>query len=207
MPRLVMPSYPQTLLDQTCLSAVRTQIDYGDKLGIPWGMSESAYNLFDVGMNYQYRAFGVPGLGLKRGLADDVVVAPYASMLALMVAPHEACRNLQRLAKDQLIGRYGLYEAIDYTPRRQPPGKNGTIVYAYMAHHQGMGFLSLASVLLGRTMQAGFEADPSFQATMLLLQERVPRAAAAYAKATELSVIRSTPPGQAEVCCPTAATT
>ncbi|MGE8640385.1 MAG: glucoamylase family protein, partial [Achromobacter sp.] len=199
MPRLVMPSYPHTLLDQTCLSAVRTQIDYGDKLGIPWGMSESAYNLFDVGMNYQYRAFGVPGLGLKRGLADDVVVAPYASMLALMVAPDEACRNLQRLAKDQLIGRYGLYEAIDYTPRRQPPGKNGTIVYAYMAHHQGMGFLSLASVLLGRTMQARFEADPSFQATMLLLQERVPRAAAAYAKATELSVIRSTPPGQAEV--------
>jgi cellobiose phosphorylase len=199
MPRLVMPSYPQTLLDQTCLSAVRTQIDYGDKLGIPWGMSESAYNLFDVGMNYQYRAFGVPGLGLKRGLADDVVVAPYASMLALMVAPDEACRNLQRLAKDQLIGRYGLYEAIDYTPRRQPPGKNGTIVYAYMAHHQGMGFLSLASVLLGRTMQARFEADPSFQATMLLLQERVPRVAAAYAKATELSVIRSTPPGQAEV--------
>lgn len=199
MPRLVMPSYPQTLLDQTCLSAVRTQIDYGDKLGIPWGMSESAYNLFDIGMNYQYRAFGVPGLGLKRGLADDVVVAPYASMLALMVAPDEACRNLQRLAKDQLIGRYGLYESIDYTPRRQPPGKNGTIVYAYMAHHQGMGFLSLASVLLGRTMQARFEADPSFQATMLLLQERVPRAAAAYAKATELSVIRSTPPGQAEV--------
>ncbi|MCS3505627.1 GH36-type glycosyl hydrolase domain-containing protein [Achromobacter sp. JUb104] len=199
MPRLVMPSYPHTLLDQTCLSAVRAQIDYGDKLGIPWGMSESAYHLFDGGMNYQYRAFGVPGLGLKRGLADDVVVAPYASMLALMVMPDAACRNLQRLAKDKLMGRYGLYEAIDYTPRRQPPGKNGAIVQSYMAHHQGMGLLSIANVLLGGTMQARFEADPSFQATMLLLQERVPRAAAAYAKATELSVIRSTPPGQTEV--------
>ena len=95
MPRLVMPSYPHTLLEQTCVSAVRAQIEYGDKLGIPWGMSESAYNLFDIGMNYQYRAFGVPGLGLKRGLADDVVVAPYASMLALMVLPDKACHNLQ----------------------------------------------------------------------------------------------------------------
>ncbi|MNX41132.1 N,N'-diacetylchitobiose phosphorylase [compost metagenome] len=198
MPRLVMPSYAHTLLEQTCVSAVRAQIEYGDKLGIPWGMSESAYNLFDVGMNYQYRAFGVPGLGLKRGLADDVVVAPYASMLALMVSPDEACRNLQRLAQESLLGRYGFYEAIDYTPRRLPPGKTGAIVYAYMAHHQGMGFLSIANVLLGRTMQARFEADPSFQATMLLLQERIPRAAAAYAKAAELSVIRTTAPGQPE---------
>lgn len=199
MPRLVMPSYPHTLLDQTCQSAVRAQIEYGDKLGIPWGMSESAYHLFDAAMNYQYRAFGVPGLGLKRGLADDVVVAPYASMLALMVAPDSACRNLQRLAKDKVLGRYGLYEAVDYTARRQPPGKSSTIIYAYMAHHQGMGFLSMASVLLGRTMQARFEADPSFQATMLLLQERVPRAAAAHSKGAELAVIRSTPAGQNEV--------
>ncbi|GLK95836.1 cyclic beta 1-2 glucan synthetase [Achromobacter xylosoxidans] len=198
MPRLVMPSYAHTLLEQTCVSAVRAQIEYSDKLGIPWGMSESAYNLFDAGMNYQYRAFGVPGLGLKRGLADDVVVAPYASMLALMVAPDEACRNLQRLAKERLLDRYGFYEAIDYTPRRLPPGKTGAIVQAYMAHHQGMGFLSIASVLLGRTMQARFEADPSFQATMLLLQERIPRAAAAYAKAAELSVIRTTALGQPE---------
>lgn len=198
MPRLVMPSYPHTLLEQTCVSAVRAQIEYGDKLGIPWGMSESAYNLFDIGMNYQYRAFGVPGLGLKRGLADDVVVAPYASMLALMVLPDEACHNLQRLAKENLLGRYGFYEAIDYTPRRLPPGKTGAIVYAYMAHHQGMGFLSIANVLLGRTMQVRFEADPSFQATMLLLQERVPRAATAFAKAAELSVIRSTATGQPE---------
>lgn len=198
MPRLVMPSYAHTLLEQTCKSAVRAQIEYGDKLGIPWGMSESAYNLFDIGMNYQYRAFGVPGLGLKRGLADDVVVAPYASILALMVSPDEACRNLQRLAKENLLGRYGFYEAIDYTPRRLPPGKTGAIIYAYMAHHQGMGFLSIASVLLGRTMQARFEADPSFQATLLLLQERIPRAAAAYTKAVELSVIRSTASGQPE---------
>ncbi|WMD22242.1 glucoamylase family protein [Achromobacter seleniivolatilans] len=199
MPRLVMPSYAHTLLDQTCQSAVRAQIEYGNKLGIPWGMSESAYNLYDISLNYQYRAFGVPGLGLKRGLGDDVVVAPYASMMALMVAPEDAVRNLQRLARDNLMGRYGLYEAVDYTPRRLPPGKSSAIVYSYMAHHQGMGFLSIASVLLGRTMQARFEADPSFQATMLLLQERVPRASAAYAKAAELSVIRTIAPGQAEV--------
>ncbi|MGE8615869.1 MAG: GH36-type glycosyl hydrolase domain-containing protein [Achromobacter veterisilvae] len=199
MPLLVMPSYPRTLLDQTCLSAVRAQIEYGNKLGIPWGISECAYNLYDVNMNYQYRAFGVPGLGLKRGLADDVVVAPYASMLALMVAPDEACQNLLRLAGDGLMGRYGLYEAIDYTPRRLPRGKAGAVVYSYMAHHQGMGFISLADTLLGHRMQARFDADPSFKATMLLLQERVPRASAAYTKATELSVIRTAAPGQAEI--------
>ena len=122
MPLLVMPNFDNTLLDQTYKAAVQRQIEYGRQLGIPWGMSESGYNLVDVHLNYQYRAFGVPGLGLKRGLADDLVVAPYATVLALMVAPEEACLNLQQLTLEGLEGKFGFYEAIDYTPSRQRRG-------------------------------------------------------------------------------------
>jgi hypothetical protein len=144
MPCLVMPAYEHTLLDETCRAAVKRQIAYGSLRGVPWGISESGYNAFDSGLNYQYRAFGVPGLGLKRGLADDLVIAPYASALALMVAPEAACLNLQRLAAAGLDGRYGFYEAIDYTPSRVPRGQSNAIVRSFMAHHQGMIFLSLA---------------------------------------------------------------
>jgi cyclic beta-1,2-glucan synthetase len=115
MPLLVMPTYDNTLLDQTYHTAVARQIAYGKERGVPWGVSESGYNGVDVQLNYQYRAFGVPGLGLKRLLAEDLVVAPYASALALMVAPEAACRNLQRLAASGLATRYGFFEAIDYT--------------------------------------------------------------------------------------------
>ena len=118
MPLLVMPSFDGTLLDQTCKTAVARQIAYGASRKVPWGMSESGYNLTDVHLNYQYRAFGVPGLGFKRGLADDLVVAPYASLMALMVAPKPACANLRRMAAAGLEGRYGYYEAIDYTSAR-----------------------------------------------------------------------------------------
>ena len=104
MPLLVMPSYENTLLDQTCSGAVQRQIEYGRQRGVPWGISESGYNAIDAALNYQYRAFGVPGLGLKRGLAEDLVVAPYATMLALMVAPEAACANLQRLAAEGAAG-------------------------------------------------------------------------------------------------------
>ena len=116
MPLLVMPTYDNTLLDQTCKAAVARQIEYGSQRGVPWGISESAYNTVDVHLNYQYRAFGVPGLGLKRGLAEDLVVAPYASALALMVAPEEVCLNLQRLAAEGFIGKFGFFEAIDTRP-------------------------------------------------------------------------------------------
>ena len=197
MPLLVMPTYENTLIDRTCKAAVRRQIEYGKKRGVPWGFSESGYNLVDVRLNYQYRAFGVPGLGLKRGLASDLVVAPYASALALMVTPEEACRNLQRLADRELIGKYGFYEAIDYTPSRQRRGQTSTIVRSFMAHHQGMSFLSLDSLLLDRPMQKRFESDPLFQATTLLLQERVPKATATYTRTAELSGLR-TNPGVAE---------
>ena len=193
MPLLVMPTYENTLIDRTCKAAVGRQIEYGKKRGVPWGMSESGYNMVDVRLNYQYRAFGVPGLGLKRGLAADLVVTPYASVLALMVAPEEACRNLQRLGDKELIGKYGFYEAIDYTPSRQRRGQTSAVVRSFMAHHQGMSLLSLDYLLLDRPMQKRFESDPLFQATTLLLQERIPKATASYARAAELSGLRTTP--------------
>ena len=192
MPLLVMPTYENTLLDQTYKAAVERQIEYGRQRGVPWGISESGYNTIDVHLNYQYRAFGVPGLGLKRGLAEDLVIAPYASALALMVAPEEACLNLQRLAAAGLEGRFGFYEAIDYTPSRLPRGQSSAVVRSYMAHHQGMSLLSLAYLLLDRPMQKRFESDPLFQATMLLLQERIPKATAFYSHTAELSDIRTT---------------
>ncbi|MBI5580107.1 MAG: cyclic beta 1-2 glucan synthetase [Deltaproteobacteria bacterium] len=187
MPLLVMPTYDHTLLDQTYKAAVARQIDYGKERAVPWGISECGYNAIDVHLNYQYRAFGVPGLGLKRGLAEDLVIAPYASALALMVAPEEACLNLERLSAEGFEGPFGFYEAIDYTPSRLPRGQLSGVVRSFMAHHQGMIFLSLAHLLLDRPMQKRFESDPLFQATMLLLQERIPKATAVYAHTSELS--------------------
>ena len=189
MPLLVMPTFDNTLIDQTYKAAVQRQIDYGRQRGVPWGMSESGYNTVDVHLNYQYRVFGVPGLGLKRGLAADLVVAPYASMLALMVAPEAACLNLQRLAAAGLEGKFGFYEAIDYTASRQRRGESSALVRSFMAHHQGMIFLSLAYLLLNRPMQRRFESDPLFQATMLLLQERIPKETAFFSHAGQLSDI------------------
>ena len=139
MPLLVMPTYENTLLDQTYRAAVRRQIEYGAQRGVPWGISESGYNAVDAGLNYQYRAFGVPGLGLKRGLAEDLVVAPYASALALMVAPEAACQNLQRLAGDGLDGPFGFYEAIDYTPSRaaaRPDERRRALVHGASPGHE-----------------------------------------------------------------------
>jgi cyclic beta-1,2-glucan synthetase len=190
MPLLVMPTYDNTLLDQTYRVTVERQIAYGKLRGVPWGISECGYNAVDASLNYQYRAFGVPGLGLKRGLAEDLVIAPYASALALMVAPEASCRNLQRLADDGLAGKFGLYEAIDYTTARLPRGQSSAIVRSFMAHHQGMILLALSHVLLGRPMQKRFGADPLFKATLLLLQERIPKTASTFLHPAELSAIR-----------------
>ncbi|WP_159015832.1 glycoside hydrolase family 94 protein [Cognatiluteimonas profundi] len=187
MPQLVMPSYEGTLLDQTARTSVERQIEYGNQRDVPWGISESGYNTVDARMNYQYRAFGVPGLGLQRGLAQDLVIAPYASMLALMVAPQRACDNLQRLTTAGFSGRFGLYEAIDYTPARLPRGQRSTVVRSFMAHHQGMGLLSIDYLLHDQPMQRRFVADPEFQATLLLLQERVPRTGTFHPHAAEVS--------------------
>ncbi len=186
MPALVMPSFAGTLLDRTCRAVVRRQIAYGQQHDVPWGISESGYNLVDASLNYQYRAFGVPDLGLKRGLADDLVIAPYATMLALPIAPEAAAANLQRLAAGGALGRYGFYEAVDYTPGRLPRGQSSAIVYSFMAHHQGMSLLALLQTLRHNPMQRRFEADPLMQSTILLLQERVPRASGSFVHA-ELS--------------------
>ncbi len=185
MPLLVMPSYQDTLLDQTARAAVDSQINYGKKTGHPWGISESGFNMLSVDSHYQYSAFGVPGLGLKRGLEDDYVISPYATALALMVAPEKACKNLEKLKQNGFEGKHGFYEAVDYTPSRLPRGQNHRIVYSYMAHHQGMSLLSLAYLLLDKPMQKLFEAEPQFQAALLLLQERIPRATTYFAHTSD----------------------
>ncbi len=192
MPMLIMPSYENTLLERTCEAAVERQIAYATRRGVAWGISECGYNTVDAALNYQYRAFGVPGLGLKRGLAEDLVIAPYASALALMVAPARACANLERLAGEGLAGGYGLYEAVDYTAARLPRGQTSAVIRSFMAHHQGMIFLALAYALRDRPMQKRFAADPQFQATTLLLQERVPRAGPVQLHTSEFSSIRAT---------------
>jgi len=192
MPLLVMPTYEDTLLDATYRAAVERQIEYGDERKVPWGMSESGYNKTDAQLNYQYRAFGVPGLGFKRGLASDLVIAPYATAMALMVAPEKSARNLERLANEHQLGPFGFYEAIDYTQARLPPGKACATVKSYMAHHQGMAFLALAYTLLDRPMQRRFFANPALRATDLVLHERVPRTPAVYPHPAEVSSVRTT---------------
>jgi len=186
MPQLVMPSYENTLLYQTNMATVKRQIEYGAQREVPWGISESGYNSVDANLNYQYRAFGVPGLGLKRGLEEDLVIAPYSSMLALMVSPQKACNNLQTLYKQGFTGEYGFYEAIDYTPSRVPRGSTNSIVRSYMVHHQGMSLLSLAYLLLNKPMQKRFESELRFNATLLLLQERIPRTTVFYAHTSDI---------------------
>ena len=176
MPLLVMPTYTGSLLDMTYKSVVRGQIRYASKNNIPWGISESGYNKVDSNMVYQYHSFGVPDMGFKRGLAEDLVVAPYASMLALMVEPEKACENLERLFALNAGGTYGFYEAVDYTPSRLAPDETHAIVKSYMAHHQAMGLLSIAYVLLNMPMQRRFLADPMLKSAELLLQERAPKA-------------------------------
>jgi len=178
MPLLVMPNYENTLLDHSCKAAVRQQIEYGNTRGVPWGISESGYNRVDVLLNYQYRAFGVPGLGLQRGLAEELVISPYASAMALMIAPQQACENLQRLENEGRAGAYGFYEAVDYTPARLPPDEASATVLSFMAHHQGISLLALDNLLRNYPMQRRFMACPLLKATDLLLQERVPRTVA-----------------------------
>lgn len=174
MPLLVMPDYPDTLLDETYHSVVDSQVKYGREKKVPWGVSESGYGLVDAQYNYQYRAFGVPELGLRRVLSDDLVVTPYASALALMVDPGRAAANLEKLWSAGLAAGFGFYEAVDYTSSRLPRGQSRNVVQSHMAHHQGMILGSLANTLLDNCLQKRFLADARFQATALLLQERIP---------------------------------
>ena len=175
MPSLVMRAPAGSLLEQTSRLVVRRQIDYAESRGCPWGISESAYNARDLEFTYQYSNFGIPGLGLKRGLSENLVVAPYATALAAMVDPRAAAANLACLAGAGAQGRYGFYEAMDYTPIRVPEGESVAIVRAFMAHHQGMTIIAIADALMDGAMRTRFHAEPIIQATELLLQERMPR--------------------------------
>ncbi len=179
MPSLVMRGPSGSLLEQTNRLIVARQIAYATKLGLPWGISESAYNARDLELTYQYSNFGVPGLGLKRGLGENRVIAPYATALAAMVDPRAAVTNLERLAEIGARGRYGFYEALDFTPARVPEGQSVAIVRTFMAHHQGMTIVALADAVLDGGMRAWFHAEPIIKATELLLQERMPRDVAA----------------------------
>ena len=198
MPLLVMPNYENTLLDHTCKAAVQQQIEYGQLRGVPWGISESGYNRTDVHANYQYRAFGVPGLGLKRGLSEDLVIAPYATAMALMIAPQAACANLQRLAVEGRTGLFGFYEAVDYTPTRLRPNETSATIRSFMVHHQGMSLLALVNLLRDSPMQRRFMACPLLKAADLLLQERVPNTAASVFSADLKLEDSRTLPGTSE---------
>ena len=143
MPSLVTFTPRYSLLDQTCRLVVKRQIEYGKERGVPWGVSESAFNGRDLFFTYQYAAFGVPGLGMKRGLGEDLVIAPYATALAAMYLPHAAVENFERLEKEGALGRFGFYEALDFTPIRLAEGQRVAIVRCYMAHHQGMSLVAI----------------------------------------------------------------
>lgn len=195
MPLLVMPTFENTLLDQTNRSVVKKQIEYCRSRNVPWGISESGYSNVDAQLNYQYRAFGVPGLGFRRGLGSDLVIAPYATIMALMVEPGEAYSNLQVMKEAGFEGRYGFYEAVDYTPSRLPRRKANTIVQSFMAHHQGMSFLSIAYLLQNQPMQERFKSDVQIKSTLLLLQERIPRVTSYYSPTIHESDISVVPGG------------
>ena len=175
MPLLVTRAYPGTLLDETYRAVIARQQHYAATRKVPWGISESAYYAYDLDKNYQYRAFGVPGLGLKRGLADDLVIAPYASVLAAPLVAGDVLRNLERLRQLGMSGQYGFYEAIDFTPDRVPEKSGrGIVLRTYMAHHQGMTLVALDNALHDYPMQRRFHDDPRVQSADLLLQERIP---------------------------------
>ncbi len=199
MPRLVMPGYSHTLLGQTCEGVIDRQIDYGRERKVPWGISESAENSTDASLNYQYRSFGVPDLGFNRDLANDLVIAPYASVLALMVKPRKACENMERLSTDGYEGRFGFYEAIDFTPGRLSVDHSPSLIRSFMAHHQGMSFISIVNFMTGNSMPNRFESDPLFRTTTLLLQERVPKVSPTRRQTSELFAARRVSPGQEDM--------
>ncbi|MGB8022535.1 MAG: glucoamylase family protein [Candidatus Nanopelagicales bacterium] len=175
MPPLVMRTPATSLLSSTSRRIVRRQIAYATSLGVPWGISESGYSARDVELTYQYSPFGVPGLGIVRGLADNLVIAPYATGLATMISPAAAAENYARLAALGARGPYGYNEAIDFTRARLPEGQEFAIVRTYMAHHQGMTIVAIQNVLHDGLVRERFHAEPIVRATELLLQERAPR--------------------------------
>lgn len=180
MPLLLQRSFPNSLLDYAARQAVVVQRRFARRRRVPWGISECAYADLDAARSYQYQAFGVPGLGLKRGLENDLVVSPYSTMLALAVDPRASVANLVELQRLGLRGTHGFFEANDFSRQRRREGESGLVVEAYMAHHQGMSFLALDNCLNGRPMQRRFHADPRVRATESLLYERIPASPPVY---------------------------
>ena len=177
MPNINIPKYKGSLLDESCKFMIMSQMEYAKKLQIPWGISEAAFNLKDLHSNYQYKAFGIPWLGLKRGLADEMVVAPYGSVLAITDYPREVYKNLKRLEEYGMYGKYGFYESIDFTPERLEKGKQSAVVKTYMAHHQGLILLSINNLFNNNILQKRFMQNPKINAIKILLQERMPETA------------------------------
>lgn len=174
MPNINIPKYEGSLLDESCKFMIMSQKEYAKKLNIPWGISESAFNVKDLKSNYQYKAFGIPWLGLKRGLADELVVASYGSILAICDSPKEEIRNLKRLEKEGMYDKFGFYESIDFTPERVEKGKTSSVVKTYMAHHQGLILLSINNLFQEQILQKRFMKNPEMEAVSILLQETMP---------------------------------
>ena len=175
MPLLIMKDYPDTLLSETYKTVVEVQKNYCRRKNIPWGISECAFYSFDICKNYQYKAFGIPGIGLKRGLSSEIVISPYSTIMALMIDMEAGISNIRSLINEGLEGKYGFYEAADYTPQRQPKGRKKSIVKCFMVHHEGMSLMALDNVLNNNIMQERFHSEPKVKATELLLQEKVPK--------------------------------
>lgn len=175
MPNINIKKYDGSLLEESCKFMVISQMKYAAKLGIPWGISEAAFNLKDLNSNYQYKAFGVPWLGLKRGLGDEMVVSSYGAILAITDFPKEVLQNLKILEKQGMYGKYGFFESIDYTPSRLPVGKKSVPVETYMAHHQALILLSINNLINDNIIQKRFMKNPEIKAVDILLQERMPR--------------------------------
>ncbi|RLQ87121.1 GH36-type glycosyl hydrolase domain-containing protein [Notoacmeibacter ruber] len=186
MPPLVMHERQGGLLYQTNRMVVRVQRNYARELGVPWGISESAYNARDHMLTYQYSNFGVPSLGLKRDLSRNAVIAPYATMLACQVDPNEAVRNMERLRQIGARGAYGFYESVDFTPSRLPKGEKCAVIKAYFAHHQGMSICAAANVVTAGRLRELFHSDPVIEAAELLLQERAPNTVAPVSRPEEV---------------------
>jgi cyclic beta-1,2-glucan synthetase len=176
MPNLFTHTYPETLLDETSKGVVQAQIDYGKQNKVPWGISESSYYMFDQAENYQYKGFGVPSLGRKRGLANDLVISPYASLLAINVKPRAVLENIEALKNEGALGHFGFYESIDYTKSRLPLGQDKAIIKSYMAHHQGMIMVAFGNFLNTCRVIDRVHSDPRIITTELLLQEQIPQA-------------------------------
>ena len=174
MPNINIPQYPGSLLDESCKFMIMSQKEYAKLLNIPWGFSEAAFNLKDLNNNYQYKAFGIPWLGLKRGLSEEIVVASYGSIMALNQAPKEVIKNLKKLQSSNMYNKYGFYESIDYTPTRLRKGEEYANVKTYMAHHQGLILLSINNLLNNNIIQKRFMQNPEIKVIDILLQEKMP---------------------------------